>query len=401
MAIPQAISESDSTTTRYGAVVLASNIDRIYLAGRGTRHSTVFTTSLVVGNYVAGGEISGDEAYRRLFSAAKSLLSPANAAKTVSDGLSRGFRNPKNPVDKRILGVVQGREHARQEATRWLQAVMTSKTTSPTAKTILWAIGTTCIKHGRYKVSESHRQLAESAGVALSSISRLLPELNEWVLRSPWQPPDEPEGAESPAPVEPVDPQGMATVWQIRQIHDDDVPLAGIPDGDPTNDYWHKRHAWWILYSMLDPDELHCPKDLAKACGRSLSSVYRILKQFIADGLVERIDGAVRRLEEAVLPDPTMSWDIMREERHHAHRVRWRKYLKQKAEDNAYARALPKKDREAFRKMLRNAKGVPKMRARAHDFWRRRSGRPLGTVRFDSVPTADRSDFYDFIPIVA
>lgn len=353
------------TSSRYGTVVLRRALDRVNDSTRGTRHTTIFKAAITVGRYTAGGEINPDVARAQLTAAATAVLPTSDAIRQITRGLNYGARYPAAaPNRPRVLHPAD----ARATAITWTGTVMAS-TEDPTVKSLLFAIGTACIRHARYETSLSHRQLAETAGVALSTVTAHLADLDRWTVRQP-------------APVE-----GHATTWRLLPVPAGHPTRADIPGDDPADNYWHKRAAWWLLYTLLDPDEPATCVDLARQVGRSLRTVYHMVRTMIRDGILERVDGAIRRLPDVGLPGTEEDWRTRRAERHAADRAGYERHLLATQEDRAFLDGLPPARRLAVIRHRRAARHRARLRGRIGDFERRRSGKVLGTVHFDPPAT--------------
>lgn len=102
-----AVTASDATTP-YGRAVLESTAGRLAAAVQGSRNATLNTCALVLGHYVAGGEIAERDAIGVLVTGAVSIgLACVEGDRrtegwaTIQSGLTAGMREPKRaPADR-------------------------------------------------------------------------------------------------------------------------------------------------------------------------------------------------------------------------------------------------------------------------------------------------------------
>jgi hypothetical protein len=83
-------------TTRYGRQALRSECDKVKTAREHTRNDTLSRASRVVGELVAGGEVTESDARNELTYAAEAAgLGRREAESTIRSGLRYGARSPR------------------------------------------------------------------------------------------------------------------------------------------------------------------------------------------------------------------------------------------------------------------------------------------------------------------
>ena len=94
-------------TTPYGRAVLERATGAIAMAGEGGRNHALNESALIVGHYVAGGEIDRSDAERALLDAAlragltpTEVLGSRGTHGTLASGLNAGMKNPKSAPER-------------------------------------------------------------------------------------------------------------------------------------------------------------------------------------------------------------------------------------------------------------------------------------------------------------
>lgn len=89
------ITLSEQTSTK-GAALLREMCDKLAQQQEGGRNAALNTTSVIIGHYVGGGEISQTDAEAALTEAALTIgLNPGETAATIRSGMTRGIKEPK------------------------------------------------------------------------------------------------------------------------------------------------------------------------------------------------------------------------------------------------------------------------------------------------------------------
>lgn len=292
----------------YGLAALESEIAGV----RGTQ--SLFKAACVAGELIAGDELDEDFAFAELLTAW--TTSSPGLRRQIIRGIARGKRRPRRVENLQGTHITTQGE-ARQGVIGWWAAV----DATGTDLRILHAIAGHAYKVGTTTIRLSYRELAELAGVSVSTIANHADELRRWVriVR---------KGRRHVG-------NDSRTTWRLvlRRGAETNRPKAYLSSGEedcsnlPNCDLWHRWASGWILWSALDPNESATPRELVGATGYSRRTVARNLARLEALDLANSDEGRWLRLERDV------DWQDFfhraeRKDRHHRDRDRHRAYLK-------------------------------------------------------------------------
>lgn len=325
-----------TSTTRYGRAALESITDEILGASVGERHHVVFTASLKGGSLVGGNEIDPTEAEATLVRAALERgLERSDAERQVSRGIEKGRLNPRSaPKDGRM---VSGSVECREIALAWSQAV-TESDADPTTKAILLVIGRECIEHGRVETNQSFRQVAELAGVSVSTVHRIAEQVDDWVrvIRAGHGP-------------------KTCTKWRLRSRTPKNA-LVAVPTVDPAENQFHRNKAEWLAFAHLDPAEPTTPEELARIAGRSRRWVANRLRKWVTSGIATVTAAGVVAVAGAGFAVTAVDHRKLRQRRHLADRKDWLERRAKAIAEKAAEKLLPEPVRGALRLLRRSWK---------------------------------------------
>jgi hypothetical protein len=310
--------------TAYGRAALASALDRIESSPGGMRHRTVYAASAAVGQVLTGGELRDETPVAAALEAmARNIgLTDNEAARQVRRGIERGATTPrKAPTDGRML---RDAGDARDRLVAWWEAVEAHHLTGRGATTtmrLLAAFGLLAMRAGKMRVSESHRQLAEAAGVNSGTVARHRGRLAPFVRVVE-------RGNRA---------TGKPTTWQlvvVKRVASRTNPegsptrISGLvhhatPLGSPAHDLWSRWPSGWRLWTVLDESDAATVAELVAASGCHRSTCYRTLPRLAALGLAVT-DGEGRW--RGVVPEGIGDSGFVRSrkrERHAAEREAW------------------------------------------------------------------------------
>jgi hypothetical protein len=276
--------------SRYGAAALAGEIDRLELAGHGFRHRTLFSAACHLGELIAGGELDLDTAEGALIERGLTMgLLEGDVRRQVARGIAKGRTRPRKAPS---TGVTTKAE-ALAEIVAWWEAIHLAPPTGRTAGTtlrILAGFHHLALGAGKLRISQSYREIAEAAGVSVSTVVARRPEWSRWVRlvsrgratrftgsRTTWQLVTKPGRAITNSP---ASPEGKASglFGNARS--------PGL--ADPVHNLWHRWGNGHRIYCLLNVVDATSTSTLATTTGLHPGTVRRIGARLLALGVVTR-----------------------------------------------------------------------------------------------------------------
>jgi predicted transcriptional regulator len=315
------------SSSAYGRAALTGQLERVEIAPRSTRTTTLFAASCRLGELGAGHEVHLEQARSALMEMGRVIgLADADVRRTVNRGLARGSRNPRSaPSDGRMISTAS---EAVAEVSAWWTAVQADEwrgARACTTQRVLASIALLSVGAGKLRIDESYRELAEASGVAVSTIHAHLDAIAPWVRRVQ-------RGSRY---------TGSRSTWQlIRRRPAADRPAVGsrplrppsapLPTRgsltDPAHSCWHRWSSGWRLFSVLNAaDGPQTVAQLASATGLCRGSVRRNLRRFAGHGIAQRLDDwSWGTVPDAAIDDGLIDHQAARRARHEAQRACWR-----------------------------------------------------------------------------
>lgn len=285
--------------SRYGHAALAGELDRLELAGHGFRHRTLFSAACHLGELIAGGELDLETAEGALIEKGRSIgLADCDVRRQVSRGIDKGRTHSRKASS---TGVTTKAETL-AEVVAWWEAVRLAPPTGRTAGTtlrILAGFHHLALSAGKLRISESYREIAEAAGVSVSTVHARRADWAPWVRRvsrgralrftgsrTTWQLVSKPGRATTNSP---ASPEGKASglFGNARS--------PGL--ADPVHNLWHRWGNGHRVYCLLDVVDAVSTKELATTTGLHPGTVRRIGARLFDLGVVDRDEDGWRATE--------------------------------------------------------------------------------------------------------
>lgn len=333
-----------SATTPWGRQALTTLVANVQAADHAGRHDALYAAALKAGSYIGANQLDEHEATDALVAAGIDVGLPRKRAEHhTRNGIARGRTNPIGPADRHMTA---GPEVARRQADDWCRAVAASDEDAHT-KACLLAIGQECAAHGRFETSQSMRQVAELAGVSVSTVHKRTARMGRWLVVL-------------------TGGQGMksATTWRLLPVKAPQSAAVAVPAADRTKDVFHQRKGLWLAFSALDEHEPTNVAELAKAAGVTVRTAKKYVKDGVAAGIMAVVAGGIVAVAGAALLMPAEKAENRRL-RHIADRVRYKAGRVRAAAARAAERLLPRSARDALAKRRRTVRLTT--RARRHE----------------------------------
>ena len=180
----QALDRTESTSGKrrvsrtagspYGVAALNAALED--MAEAPERHPAIYRISAAMGNLLGSGELF-EESYVKsvlLDAAMRRGKGYRESERTIRDGINKGRTTPRTPGARRTN---YNRNDALVATVEWWEAVGRAAWTSPSSATdlrVLSAFRTISLRQGKVRFSASYRQIAEEAGVHLSTVQAAL-----------------------------------------------------------------------------------------------------------------------------------------------------------------------------------------------------------------------------------
>ena len=258
----------------YGRAALMSAIAD--MAEATERSHGLFRNSAAMGNLIAGGQLEERMVVGELLRAADARgMNHRHAERTVERGIKRGKQTPRTPTRSRLYT----RTDAIGAVAEWWEAVDRAECTERSSATdlrILAGFGLIALRLGKIRFSASYRQIAEEAGVSVSSVnaaldrglhgfvrrlrsgSRVQASSSEWLL---------------------VTRTRFANSSAFRYGEESRVFAKRVPLDRPDHDLWHRWPNGWRIYSTLLMDEGLTALSVSEITGLRPETVRRIINR--------------------------------------------------------------------------------------------------------------------------
>jgi len=263
---------SRTAGTPYGTAALNAALEDF--AEVTERSHGLFRISASMGNLIASGQLNERYVTAALLDVARDRgMDLRKAERTMQRGIDRGRATPRSPR----RAAIYNRNDATVALVEWCEAVGRGEWTERSSGTdlrVLAGFGLIAKKVGKLRFSASHRQIAEEAGVSVSSVRCALRRgLHGYVFRVNY-------GNRV---------QGTASKWQLvtKQARTNDHSLslgeeqrlvAGARALDlPDHAQWDRWPNGWRVYNLLQSDEGMTVSVISEITGRPPGSVRRIL----------------------------------------------------------------------------------------------------------------------------
>lgn len=317
----------------YGSGAIDRAVDAIARAGRPHVHRAIYAGACGLAELTAGAQLTATQAERAralLLTTGLSARGPGNRGeveRAIAAGWAKGLTQPRTASGDQML-----RDHVDtiEAICDWWAAAAAQPAPDrrwATTLKILAALALEAVAGRCTYVSVSHRQLAETAGVSISSITRHLGALAPWAnigesgdpatgLASRWHLIVNRANGNIPAPAGEIAPQVFPSAHPM---------LA------PSHNTWHGWSGGWAtMITLADQPDPISTAALADQVGRSVRSMPRILAKLQALGLITRHgDGWISVLHQVSgqdaqdLHDTGIDHQAARRARHKAQRALW------------------------------------------------------------------------------
>ena len=270
-----------------------------------------------MGNLLASGELY-EESYVKsvlLDAAIRRGKSFREAERTIRDGINKGRTTPRKPGGRRTN---YNRNDAIVATVEWWEAVgQTSwnERSSATDLRVLSAFAAISLRQGKVRFSASYRQIAEEAGVHLSTVQAALRRgLKGYVRRVR-------KGHRI---------QGTSSEWQliaktrfgVHGLCQEQATLmfgkTRAPITFPDHDEWARWPNGWRIYSLLSKDEGLTAREISEITGRPIETVRRNLNRLRDKHLAIRLDEGTWK--GAFPPEGAVDGGFIRARRERMHR---------------------------------------------------------------------------------
>ena len=268
---------SRSAGSPYGTAALNAALED--LAEAPERHHALYKISAAMGNLLASGQLY-EESYVKtvlLDGALRRGMSgrEREAERTIRDGVSAGRTTPRFPVSRAPL---YNRNDATVATIMWWEAVEKAPWTTRSSANdlrVLSAFGILSLRQGKVRFSASYRQIAEEAGISVSTVhSSLRRGLKGFVRRVQ-------KGGrfETTSSVWQLIPKGGAKSEQGLCPEQASLMFGKrTPISRPDHDLWGQWPNGWRIYTLLMHERLSA-RQVSMILGRPVRSVRRMLNR--------------------------------------------------------------------------------------------------------------------------
>ncbi|MBA2365815.1 MAG: hypothetical protein H0V77_05120 [Actinobacteria bacterium] len=307
--------------TPYGIAAFSGALED--LADASERSHTLFRVSARAGNLLGAGELF-KESYieTALLNMARTRgMDDLKARRTIERGLERGKSTPRGAPNR-------PRIYARSDATAavvaWWESVNLGEWTARTSATdlrVLAGFNLIARRLGRVRFTASYRQIAEDAGVSVSSVHSALERGLQGFVHQ----------VRRGSRVEVEHSTEWLLVARTRLTNSsafrygEELRVFGkrVSTDQPDHDLWHRWPFGWRVYLLLGDEGLQA-RDIAEITGRPPETIRRILCRLRDLQLAVRDDG-----EWKANPPPKDIIDggfhrARREKMHKSQRELWR-----------------------------------------------------------------------------
>ena len=260
--------------TPYGEAALESAIQ--YMAEVTERSHGLFRHSCAMGNLIAGDQLEERFVTTALMDVARARgMNSRHAERTIVRGLDRGKRTPRTPPRSRLYT----RTDAIGAVAEWWETVERAEWTGRSSATdlrVLAGFGLIALRLGKIRFTASYRQLAEEAGVSVSSVNAAL---NRGLLGFVRRERSGSRIQASSSEWRLVARTRFANSSAFRYGEESRVFGKRVPLDRPDHDLWHRWPNGWRIYSSLLMGEGLSALAISEITGRPPETVRRILNR--------------------------------------------------------------------------------------------------------------------------
>ena len=261
--------------TPYGTAALNAALED--MAEAPERHPAIYRISAAMGNLLASGELF-EESYVKsvlLEAAIRRGKSYREAERTIRDGISAGRTTPRTPGSRRTN---YNRNDATVATIMWWEAVGQAAWTERSSANdlrVLAAFGILSLRQGKVRFPASYRQIAEEAGISVSTVHSSLRRGLKGFVRLVQK------GGRF---------ETTSSVWQLilkggakseQGLCPEQATLMfgkRTPISRPDHDLWSQWPNGWRIYTLLMHERL-TPRQISMILGRPVRSVRRMLNR--------------------------------------------------------------------------------------------------------------------------